>query len=95
MIIQTVRLKSNLPEEELLKRAHKRQPQFQALPGLIQKYYVKLPEDNAFSGIYVWDSMESLLAFKETDLAKSIPQAYEVIEPPVIEVSNVLFQLRD
>ena len=95
MIIQTVRLKSNLHEEELLKRAHERQPQFQSLPGLIQKYYVKLPEDKAFSGIYVWDSMESLLAFKESDLAKSIPQAYEVIEPPVIEVSNVLFQLRD
>ncbi len=95
MIVQSVRLKSNLPEDELLKRAHERKPQFEAMPGLIQKYYMNLPEEGEYMGFYIWDSMESLLAFRETDLAKSIPAAYEVVEPPKIEVSQMMFQLRD
>ncbi len=95
MIVQSVRLKSNLPEDELLKRALERAPQFEAMPGLLQKYYLNLPQENEYMGFYIWDSMESLLAFRETDLAKSIPGAYEVIEPPTIEVSKMMFQLRE
>lgn len=95
MVIQIVRLKSNLGEEELLRRARERKPQFEAQPGLIQKYYTKLKEPEEYCGLYVWDSPESLMAFRETDLAKSIPEAYEVIEAPNIELMNVLFQLRD
>ena len=94
MVIQIVRLKSNLEEEELLRRANERKPQFEALPGLLQKYYAKLKEQGEYCGLYVWDSPESLMAFRETDLAKSIPEAYEVIEAPDIELMNVLFQLR-
>jgi heme-degrading monooxygenase HmoA len=95
MIIQFVRLKSPLAEEELLKRANDRKPQFQALPGLLQKYYLKLDEPGQYAGLYIWDSAESLMAFRDSDLAKSIPEAYEVSEPPNIELLNVLFQLRD
>lgn len=95
MILQMVKLKSALPEEELMKRAKEREPQFKAIPGLLQKYYVKLDEPGLYGGVYIWDSKESLMAFKESDLAKSIPKAYEVVEPPNIEVMNVLFQLRD
>lgn len=95
MILQMVKLKSALPEEELMKRAKEREPQFKAIPGLLQKYYVKLDEPGHYGGVYIWDSKESLMAFKESDLAKSIPKAYEVVEPPNIEVMNVLFQLRD
>lgn len=95
MIIQFVRLKTALAEEELLKRANDRKPQFQALPGLLQKYYLKLDEPGQYAGLYLWDSVESLMAFRGTDLAKSIPEAYEVTEAPNIELMNVLFQLRD
>lgn len=95
MILQMVKLKSALPEEELMKRAKEREPEFKAIPGLLQKYYVKLDEPGHYGGVYIWDSKESLMAFKESDLAKSIPKAYEVVEPPNIEVMNVLFQLRD
>lgn len=38
MIIQFVRLKSPLSEEELLETAHDRAPQFRALKELLQKY---------------------------------------------------------
>lgn len=95
MILQIVKLKSNLPEEELLRRAKERKPQFEAIPGLIQKYYVKLNEEGGYSGIYVWDNRESLAAFRDSELAKTIPSAYEVIEVPNIEVLDIMFQLRD
>ena len=95
MILQIIRLKSALSEEELLKRAKQREPQFQALPGLLQKYYVKTGKDGEFGGIYIWDSQESLQAFRKSDLAKSIPGAYEVSEVPDIETLDILFQLRN
>lgn len=39
--------------------------------------------------------MESLASFRESDLAKSIPAAYEVSEPPVIEIGAIMFPLRE
>ena len=95
MIIQIVRLKSNLPEDELLKRANERAPQFEAIPGLIQKFYAKRGEPGGYAGLYVWDSMESIQAFRASELAQSIPSAYEVIEAPDIELMDVLFKLRE
>jgi len=94
MILQIIKLKSNLPEEELLNKAREREPQFKAIPGLIQKYYVKTTEPGQYGGIYVWDSPESLQSYRESDLAKSIPEAYEIVEAPNIEIMNILFQLR-
>jgi len=95
MIIQIIRLRSDLPEEEVLRRAREREPQFRAIPGLLQKYYVKTGESGEFGGIYVWDSPESLKAYRESDLAAGIPEAYEISEAPDIEVLDVLFQLRE
>ena len=95
MILQFIRLKSNLPKDVLLRRAREREPQFKATPGLLQKYYVEIGTEGEYGGIYVWDSLESLKAFRESDLARSIPGAYEVTEPPNVEIMNILFQLRD
>jgi heme-degrading monooxygenase HmoA len=95
MIIQIIRLKSSLAEEELLKKAKERESGFKAIAGLLQKYYVKLKEPGQYGGVYIWDSRESLMAFRESDLAASIPQAYQLTEAPDIEIMDVLFQLRD
>ncbi len=94
MIIQIIKLKTNLLEEELLRRAKEREPQFKAIPGLLQKYYVKIGESGQYGGIYVWDSTESLASYRESDLAASIPEVYEISEVPNIETLDVLFQLR-
>lgn len=94
MILQFIRLKSELPQDELLRRAEERKPQFEAIPGLIQKYYVKTNVPNEYGGIYIWDNMQSIQAFRESDLAKSIPAAYETIEVPNIELMDLMFQLR-
>ena len=53
MIIQIIKLKTKLQEEELLRRAKDREQQFKALPGLLQKYYVKLDQSGEYGGIYV------------------------------------------
>ena len=95
MILQIIKLKSNLPEEELLEKAKEREPQFQAIPGLLQKYYVKTSQADEYGGIYVWDSPESLQSYRQSNLAKSIPEAYEIIEAPNIEIMDILFQLRE
>ena len=94
MIVQTVSFRSNLPEEELMRRAEERAPKFRAIPGLIQKYYVRGQGEGEYKGIYLWDSMESAMEYRTSELAKSIPAAYEVAEPPVIEVGEVMFPLR-
>jgi hypothetical protein len=45
--------------------------------------------------VYFRDSMESLKAYRMSDLAAGIPEACEVTEAPEKEVRKVLFQLRE
>ncbi len=94
MILQFIKLKTNLPEEELLRRAREREPKFQIIPGLVQKYYVKMKEPAQYGGIYLWESEQAMQDFRISDLAKSIPGAYEIIEAPEVEIMDILFQLR-
>lgn len=95
MIIQVVKFESALSESEVLSIANERVDQFRELPGLIQKYYVKLKQPNHFGGVYLWENEEALLAYRESDLAASIPAAYQVIGVPVVEFFDSLFQLRE
>lgn len=95
MIIQIVRIESELSEEEMLAVAHERSDRFRALPGLIQKYYVKLGKPNHYGGIYVWESKEAMDAFRNSELAATIAIAYKASLPPTSETLDVLFQLRD
>ncbi|WP_242086945.1 hypothetical protein [Aestuariivivens sediminis] len=93
-VMQMVRFKTRLSEKELYEVAKKREPQFKAIAGIVQKYYLKLG-DHEYGGVYVWDTMESLQVFKASELAASIPDAYHVIGSPTIEIMDILFQLRD
>ena len=95
MIIQYVKFKSKLSEEELMKRIEERKPRFRKIPELIQKYYVKDPQTGEVGGIYLWDSKEAMMKFRESDLSKSIPQTYEIEGAPKIEILNLYFPLRE
>lgn len=95
MIMQFIRLKSTLTEAELMEVALERKPQFEAIPGLVQKYYVKMGEGNEYGGVYIWDSMESLKEYRASELAAGIPKAYKLAEPPGIEVMEIIEILRD
>ncbi|WP_303919971.1 hypothetical protein [Draconibacterium sediminis] len=94
-VMQFVRLKTTLSEEEVLQVAHEREPQFKALSGIVQKYYVKLGAPGEFGGVYIWDSYESLNEFRQSELAQTIGKAYKVVEPPSVEIIDILFELRD
>lgn len=87
-------LKSNLSYEELERRAKERMPQFRAIPGLIQKYYSYDDATGEWAGIYLWDSEDSVAAYLESDLRKTIPTAYELTEPPQIERYDLVHVLR-
>ena len=94
-IIQIVTARTELTEEEFFRIAKEREPQFKAIPGLIQKYYIRTKTPGEYGGVYIWDSMESLNKFKESDLAATIGEAYRTIEPPSVEIADILFELRE
>jgi heme-degrading monooxygenase HmoA len=95
MIIQIIKFETSLSEAEVLAVANERADRFRALPGLLQKYYIALDQPNQYGGIYVWDSKESLSAYRESDLAASIPDAYKVKGEPKVETVDTLFRLRE
>ena len=95
MILQIIKLKSDLQEEELLKRAKERDSSFKSIPGLLQKYYIKTREEGEYGGVYIWDSVQSQQSYQESDLAKSIPSAYAINEAPNNEIMDIIFQLRN
>lgn len=95
MIVQFVKFETTLTEEEVMAVANERLPQFQAIPGLVQKYYLKLDKPNHYGGFYIWRTREDLMAFRASDLAKTIPTAYKVVGAPDVEIHEMLFPLRE
>ena len=87
-------LKSKLSYEELEKRYKERMPEFREVPGLVQKYYSFDEATGEWAGIYLWDSEESLTAYLESDLRKTIGSAYELTQPPQIERFQIVDVLR-
>ena len=75
-----VRAKSKLDDKELERRLLERKPKFLDIPGLVQKIYGRDDSTGDVCGIYFFESKEALKNFSETELAKTIPIAYEVSE---------------
>lgn len=92
-LILFVRISSDLSPEELERRVNERKPQFETIPGLIQKIYGRDPATGDGCGIYFFQDQASLEAFKESELAKTIPSAYEATEVRR-EVFHTMFPLR-
>jgi hypothetical protein len=92
-VILFVRVKSDLEFAELERRVLERKPRFQEVPGLVQKIYGHDPATGDVCGIYFFENREALAAFRETELARTIPQAYEATDIRR-EVFEVLYPLR-
>lgn len=86
--------KSGLQPEEVREASEERAEQFRKVTGLLQKYYVHDKETNRFGGVYVFDSEESLKAFRDSELAQSTSEAYRFTEQPSIQVLDISHQLR-
>src|SRR5215204_5685465 len=93
MFIHFVRFTTQLSEEEVRRIMEERAPRFRReVGGLVQKYYGYEPQSGAFCGCYIFDSEESRQAFRESELARTIPTAYQAEEVRV-EAYEVLFPL--
>lgn len=92
-VVLFVRIQSDIPFDELERRLLERKPSFLEVPGLIQKIYGRDPATGDACGIYFFDSREALATFRETELAKTIPDAYEATDVRR-EVFEVLYPLR-
>ena len=72
-----VRVKSDLDPTELERRLIERRPRFREVPGLVQKIYGRDESTGEVCGIYFFEDRKALADFRETELAKTIPTAYE------------------
>ncbi|MEJ2469772.1 MAG: YdhR family protein [Desulfuromonadales bacterium] len=88
-----VRLQSTLDDAELERRVNERRPRFLGVPGLMQKIYGRDEDSGEVCGIYFFENAEALTAYLESELAKTIPTAYEASSVRK-EVYDVLFPLR-
>jgi len=75
-----VRIKTDVEFEELERRMLERLPQFREVPGLIQKIYARDVVTGDVCGIYFFEDASALEAFRETELARTIPSAYEATD---------------
>ncbi|MGD9390802.1 MAG: YdhR family protein [Thioalkalispiraceae bacterium] len=88
-----VRIKSDLEPRELMRRVDERKPRFLDVPGLTQKIYGRDDATGEVCGIYFFENKEALAAFRDTELAKTIPTAYEATDIRR-EVYEVLYPLK-
>ena len=87
-----VRIKSDLDTQEFDRRLLERRPHFRDVPGLVQKIYGRDEVTGDVCGIYFFETQQALAAFRESDLAASIPAAYDAVDVRR-EVYEVLYPL--
>ena len=87
-----VRIKSKLDAKELERRLIERRPRFHDVPGLMQKIYGRDETTGEVCGIYFFEDQAALTAYRETELARTIPTAYEALDVRR-EVYEVLYPL--
>ena len=90
-----VKFHSGLDDAEVRRLLDERAPLFRAVPGLVQKYYLRETATGDYCGCYLFESEQALLDYRGSALAKSIPPTYALAGPPRIEILEVLFPLRD
>ncbi len=62
---------------------------------MIQKYYLSFPDSGEHGAVYLWESADALRAFSGSDLARTIPDAYQVDGDPQVEIADVALVLHD
>ena len=90
-----VKFKSPLSLEEVMSVVNSRIDEFRLLKGLQQKYYLQDTTTQEYAGLYLWESREELLAFRESELRSTIAKAYQTEGEARIEVFSVLKTLRE
>lgn len=94
-VVLRVRFKSALSFDQVKQVVEERIPEFAALPGLLQKYYLQDAESGEYAGLYIWESAEALAEFRQSELRAGFAKAYQAQGEPHIEVYKVLKVLRE
>ena len=94
-LILLVKFKSRLGFEEVKNVVESRIDEFRALKGLQQKYYLQEPATQEYAGLYLWESKEDFLAYRDSELRATIAKAYQTEGEPRIELFNVVKPLRE
>lgn len=94
MIVQIVKFKSRLSDEEVVATYEKRSPRYRDLEGLAQKYYLRFPETGEHGAVYLWQSRDDLERFRQSDLGRTIGESYEVEGEPKSEIAELVLTLR-
>ena len=89
MIVSLVRFKSRLSDNAVQATFEERADLYRNVPGLAEKIYLRFRESGEFGAVYVWDSEKALMDFRESELARTIPAAYQVEEAPLAELADV------
>lgn len=93
--ILLVKFKSPLSLEQVTKVVDSRIDEFRSLKGLRQKYYLQEPTTQEYAGLYLWDSKEDFLAYRDSELRATIAKAYQTEGEPRVEIFSVIKPLRE
>ena len=94
-LVLLVRFKSSLSLDEAKPIVEERAPEFKALSGLKQKYYLEDVNTGELAGLYMWESGESLESYRNSDLRATIADAYRAEGEPRVEVYRIFKTLRE
>lgn len=94
-LVLLVRFRSRLGFDEVMRIVEERAPEFRALEGLRQKYYLQDAATGDIAGLYLWDSAEAFDAYRQSQLRATIAEAYQAEGEPRVEVYRVVKTLRD
>ena len=94
MVVSIVRFTSKLAADEVQRKFEDRADSYRQVPGLVEKIYVRFRDTGEFGAVYVWESDDALARFRESELARSIPEAYRVEGAAEIELADVSLVVR-
>jgi heme-degrading monooxygenase HmoA len=89
VIVSIVRFKSGLTDDDVQALFEERADQYREVPGLVEKLYLRYRDTGEFGAVYVWESDDDLRAFRATELARTIADAYQVEGETRSELADV------
>lgn len=77
----------------MIKLSETREDLYKKVPGLKQIVYMKDERTNQAGSILFFDNEENLNAYRVSDLVKSIPKVYDLIQAPEIQIFDIIKQI--
>ncbi len=95
MEILVMSFASGLPLEEVYSKFQQRAEKFRKVKGLLQKYYIHDKSTGEVGGVYLFDTRENLVAFRNSDFPRNTRGAYDVPGTPTFRELEVVHTLYD